>query len=63
MWYVGADVHQRSSSVCVLDGQGQRVSQKTIRGPWPELVAWLKGLTEPFSVCYEASCGYGPLHE
>ena len=37
--------------------------QKMIRGPWPNLVEWLKGLEEPFGVCYEASCGYGPLHD
>ncbi len=55
MWYVGMDVHIESSSVCVLDEHGQRIVQKTIRGPWPKLVEWLKGLAEPISVCYEAS--------
>ncbi len=63
MWYVGMDVHLKSSSVCVLDEQGRRVVQKTIRGPWPKLVEWLKDLEEPFAVCYEASSGYGPLHD
>ena len=63
MWYVGMDVHLKSSSVCVLDEHGHRVVQKMIRGPWPKLVEWLKGLEEPFAVCYEASCGYGPLHD
>ncbi len=63
MWYVGMDVHLKSSSVCVLNEQGCRLVQKMIRGPWPKLVEWLKGLEEPFAVCYEASCGYGPLHD
>ena len=63
MWYVGMDVHLKSSSVCVLDEHGHRVVQKMIRGPWPKLVQWLKGLEEPFAVCDEASCGYGPLHD
>ncbi len=63
MWYVGMDVHLKSASVCVLDEHGRRVVQETIRGPWPKLVEWLKGLEEPFAVCYEASCGYGPLHD
>ncbi len=63
MWYVGVDVHLKSSSVCVLDEHGRRIDQKKIRGPWPMLVAWLKDLAEPISVCYEASCGYGPLYE
>ena len=38
MWYVGMDVHLKSSSGCVLDEQGHRVVQKMIRGPWPKLV-------------------------
>ena len=63
MWYVGVDDHLKSSSVCVLDEHGCRIDQKKIRGPWPMLVAWLKDLAEPISVCYEASCGYGPLYE
>lgn len=63
MWYVGVDVHLKSSSVCVLDEHGCRIDQKKIRGPWPMLVAWLKDRAEPISVCYEASCGYGPLYE
>ncbi len=63
MWYVGMDVHLKSSSVCVLNEQGCRVVQKMIRGPWPKLVEWLKDLEEPFAVCYEGSSGYGPLHD
>jgi transposase len=63
MWYVGMDVHLKSSSLCVLDANGRRIEQKTIRGPWPKLVEWLEGLAEPFSACYEASCGYGPLYD
>ena len=55
MWYVGMDVHLKSSSVCVLNEQGCRVVQEMIRGPWPKLVEWLKGLEEPFAVCYESS--------
>ena len=38
MWYVGMDVHLKSSSVCVLNEQGCRLVQKMIRGPWPKLV-------------------------
>ena len=37
MWYVGMDVHLKSSSVCVLDEHGHRVVQKMVRGPWPKL--------------------------
>jgi transposase len=63
MWYVGADVHLKSSSVCVLDDHGRRIRQKKICGPWTELITWLKELEEPVSVCYEASSGYGPLYD
>jgi transposase len=63
MWHVGIDVHLRRSTVCVLDEQGRVVQRTTIRGPWPELVAWLEELESPFQVCFEASCGYGPLHD
>ncbi len=58
MWCVGMDVHLKSSSVCVLNEQGRRVVQKTIRATWPKVVEWLKDLEEPFAVCYEASSGY-----
>ncbi len=37
MWYVGADVHLRSSSICVLDEHGRRINQKKITGPWSKL--------------------------
>lgn len=63
MWYIGVDVHLRSWTACVLNECGQRVLQKSIRGPWPRLVEWLESVEEPFAVCYEASSGYGPLYD
>jgi transposase len=63
MYVIGMDVHQRSSSLCILDAQGQRVKEKTLRGSWREAVAWLAQLEQPFAICYEASCGYGALYE
>jgi hypothetical protein len=44
MWYIGMDVHHRSTTVCVLDVQGKPVKRQTVQGPWPEVVAWVKQL-------------------
>lgn len=63
MWSVGLDVHQRSSAMCILDENGKIVKQVQVKGPWPEVMGVLKGLVHPFAVCYEASCGYGYLHD
>lgn len=63
MLYVGADVHLRSSVVCILDENGREIKTRSIRGGWKNLVEVLRGLKEPFAVCYEASCGYGVLYD
>jgi transposase len=63
MRHVGIDVHLRRSSVCVLDEHGQIVQRATIRWLWTDVVAWLGRIEAPFEVCFEASCGYGLLHD
>lgn len=63
MHYVGLDVHQRCSSVCILDPCGKPVKQFKVKGTWSELIQELGKLPRPFSICYEASCGYGYLYE
>jgi transposase len=63
MHYVGLDVHQSRSSICILDANGKQVKQFQVRGRWPQLIEEFSKLPRPFSVCYEASCGYGYLHE
>lgn len=63
MLTIGVDVHLRTSVVCVLDENGKRQGTRTIRGSWRELVEHLRSLGEPFRVCYEASCGYGPIYD
>ena len=63
MHYVGLDVHARRSSMCVLDGDGKTVRQLEVRGEWPTLLERIaREVPRPFSVCFEASCGYGYLH-
>jgi transposase len=63
MRYVGLDVHQRRSSICILDDHGQTVKQELIKGPWPAVIDRLRAIDQPFSIGYEASCGYGYLHD
>jgi len=60
---VGLDVHQRLSVFCVLDHHGKQVETKTVRGGWDRLRGELAKIGRPFQVCYEASCGYGVLHD
>lgn len=57
--YVGLDIHLRSTSICILDAQGQVVKQMTVKEHWEQVLLVLAGLAGPWAVCYEASCGYG----
>src|SRR5688500_13334348 len=63
MLYVGLDVHQKRSSMCILNSDGKVVKQELVNGPWPRLFERLERIDQPFSVCYEASCGYGHLYD
>jgi transposase len=63
MLYVGLDVHSRQSSLCILNAAGGTVNQIQLKGPRATVVDRLRQLAEPFSICYEASCGYGHLYE
>lgn len=63
MNFVGLDAHYRTSSYCMMNRQGQVVKRGTVRGGQAELVRALARLPRPFAVGYEASCGYGSLHD
>lgn len=63
MWSIGLDVHQRVSYLCILDAHGKMVKEMVVRGPWSKLLKILGDIDHPFAVCYEASCGYGHLHD
>jgi transposase len=62
MYYVGLDVHARRSSLCILDSGGRRVKQIQVVGGWDRLLEEVAKLPRPFSVAFEAGCGYGHLH-
>jgi transposase len=63
MWYVGLDAHARQSSYCILDENGKPVRARTIKGPWDRVLFELAAIKNPFKVCFEASTGYGYLHD
>jgi transposase len=47
----------------VLDELGREREHLNVKGHPRMTVEFLRGLQEPFEVCYEASCGYGWLYE
>lgn len=63
MYYVGLDVHYRSSAICILNGNGKVVKQVQVPGHFSGVLGVLRELKRPFAICYEASCGYGALHD
>lgn len=63
MLYAGLDYHLRTSSLCILDGDGKVVKQQTLRGRADDVTEALRGLGQPLEVVFEATGGYGPLHE
>ncbi len=63
MLYVGLDVHLRSSTICILGDDGRAVKTRTFTGPAARVVTYLRSLGRDLMVCYEASVGYGPLHD
>jgi len=63
MKYIGMDVHKQSTSVCMLNQNGKTIKEFKVRGPVSEAVDRLRRYQGPMAVCYEASCGYGHLHD
>jgi hypothetical protein len=62
MRYVGLDVHYGTSTNCVLEENGQEVQCETVRGHWPKLLDRLRTVEGPWTICFEATCGYGYLY-
>jgi len=63
MLTIGLDVHERTTSMCILDGFGRRLREETISDHPSCVVARLREIDEPFRVCFEASTNYGWLHD
>jgi transposase len=64
-WHVGMDVHLKTTSLCILHGDGRRFKALTVKGHWFAAVAELRELlpTGRIAVCFEASCGSGALYD
>jgi transposase len=61
MFYVGLDVHSKFIVICILNSNGKIHERHKVRGV-EALRAVLVRLPK-FAVCFEASCGYGWLHD
>ena len=59
MLSVGLDVHERTTSICILDGSGNLVKEETVKGHPRRALERLRRLRKPFKVCFEASTNYG----
>jgi transposase len=62
MFYVGLDVYDKRTAICVLGEPGQIVRRAQVR-TIDEIMRTLETLPGHFEVCYEASCGYGHYHD
>ena len=64
-FYIGLDVHQNTSTYCVLNHHGKQQRTVTVKGRWPKLIAQLQQLAteRPIILAYEASLGYGTLYD
>ena len=65
MYSVGLDVGERCSSVEILDSHGKHLQASGGQRPLAGVVGDESSgsVPRPFAVCFEASCGYGYLHE
>jgi transposase len=64
MYIVGLDVHAKRSSLCILDENGKLVKHLEVKGTWQRMLQVVdEQVPKPFAICYEASCGYGYLHD
>jgi transposase len=65
MYIVGLDVHAKRSSMCILDENGKLVKHLEVKGGgWQRMLQVVdEQVPKPFAICYEASCGYGYLHD
>jgi transposase len=63
MYYVGLDVHQKRSALCILNAQGKKVKEFQVLGDWDHLVEAIADLPGPRAICFEASTGCGVLYD
>jgi transposase len=60
MSWAGLDVHARSTEAAAVDAASGELTRRRFGGGTEPVVAWLAGLPQPVSACYEAGpTGYG----
>jgi transposase len=57
------DVHSKYTTLCIVDENGKIVKEQEVHGPLGDVVLAVRRIAKPFAMCYEASCGYGWLHD
>ena len=55
MYYVGLDVHYRTSTYCILNAHGKERKCETVRGHWTKLLERLATLKGQWMICFEAT--------
>src|SRR6476620_5845341 len=64
MFNVGLDVGDNCSSIEILDEHGKQFKHLEVKGRWPVMLQRIeKEVPKPFAICFEASSGYGYLHD
>lgn len=63
MYSVGLDIHKSRSSLEILDQNGALFKRQQVLGDWSRVFAEVEKIPRPFAICYEASCGYGYVHD
>jgi hypothetical protein len=63
MYHVGVDLGDKCSSIAILNDDGKVFKQMEVKGTWGAMLGRVAMLPRPMAICYEASCGYGYLHE
>jgi transposase len=63
MLTIGLDVHEKFTTLCALDEKGEIRSERKIYDGFGGIAEALGQVGEEFRVCFEASCGYGTLHD
>ena len=45
--------------IVILNNNGREVKCETVRGHWPKLLERLAMIKGAWTICFEATCGYG----
>src|SRR3982751_3447264 len=63
MYYIGLDVHKKTSSYCIKDVSGRVHRQGTIAATRRDLDDWMRTLPQPWTVAMEATIFIGWIYD